>query len=369
MKLVVAPTAYKGTMSPREVADAMTAGIASRYPRAQFVTVPISDGGDGFLECLEGPLGASRRSVVVRGPLHSPLAAAYAINPQGVAVIETAAAIGMARLPARHLDAMGASSGGLGELMAEARQAGAGEFLLGLGGSASTDGGTGMARALGYRFLDRAGRELPEGGGYLGALDHVDAGGLDPGWLLQPIRVACDVDNPLLGPDGCAATYAPQKGATPAQVARLEAGLWRLAEVVLRDLGFDMRRVPFGGAAGGLGAGLAAFLGAELRPGAGLVLETVRLPAALRGVDALVTGEGRLDRQSLFGKAPVVAGRLGRAAGVRSVALVGSTGDGWEAALGDAFDVVMRVPPPEAGETPASTLTRAAALTDLGIGG
>jgi glycerate kinase len=345
VKVVVAPTAFKGTLSPREAAEAIGEGLRRAYPEIQLDLAPVSDGGDGFLECLEGPLRAERRSVVVRGPVHSPVAAAYGLGPGGVGLVEAAQAVGMARLGQGELDALAASSGGLGELLAEVRQGGAQRLVVGLGGSASTDGGTGMARALGYRFLDARGRELPEGGGSLERLARIDASGFDPGWLMLPVDVACDVANPLLGPQGTAAVYAPQKGAGPADVAQLERGMRALAEVVARDLGVDIGDVPHGGAAGGLGAGVAAFLGGRLLGGSDYVLKALDLRVRLAGATALVTGEGRLDGQSLFGKAPVASGRLARTQGVNSIALVGRTGEGWEAAVGDAFDDVRVVSP------------------------
>jgi glycerate kinase len=347
---LVAPTAFKGTLTPGQAAAAIAQGLMAANPGAEVELAPLSDGGDGFLECIEARLGAARRSVVVRGPDHAPLAAAFGLSAEGVAVVEAALAVGLARLGSRGLDPLGASSGGLGELLAETRQAGASEILLGLGGSASTDGGTGMARALGYRFLDAAGVELPEGGGYLTRLARVDSSGFDPAWLMLPIRVACDVDNPLLGPTGSAAMFGPQKGAHAAEVGRLEAGLARLAEVVLADLGVDLADRPHGGAAGGLGAGLVGFLGAELVPGAELVLEVLELDRRIAGAGLLVTGEGRLDGQSLHGKAPVAAGRLARAHGVPALALVGSVGEGWKATLGDAFDEVRSLPAGDAAD-------------------
>ena len=366
MKFVIAPTAFKGTLTPGEAAEAMAAGIRRRHPGADLDIVPISDGGDGFLECLSRPLAAERRSVIVRGPVHAPVAAPFGLTQGGTAVVEAALAVGLALLAPGSLDAIGATSGGLGELLAEARQAGAAEILLGLGGSASTDGGTGMARALGYRFLDESGAELPEGGGYLHRLARIDPSLFDPGWLMLPIRVACDVDNQLLGPDGSAATFGPQKGATPDQVRLLEAGLRRLAEVLRRDLGVDVSAMPFAGSAGGLGAGLSAFLGAELTAGAALVLDEVGFGRRLDGAQALLTGEGRLDGQSLHGKAPVVAGRRARARGLRATALVGTVGEGWRDALGDAFDDVVALPAAAVSRAGAADrLSAAAALLEL----
>jgi glycerate kinase len=284
---------------------------------------------------------------LVRGPLHSPVKATYGLGrgADRMAVVESAQAIGVALVPGGRLDPLGASSGGLGELLAEARQAGARSFLVGLGGSAATDGGTGMARALGYRFLDAGGHELAEGGGTLARLRHIDAAGFDQSWMLLDVDAARDVDNPLLGAEGAAAVYGPQKGATAEQVDRLAAGLERVAEVVRADLGVDVTSLPGAGAAGGLGAGMVAFLGARLLPGGEYVVGEVGLRERLADADLLVTGEGRLDDQSLRGKAPVVAGRVARAAGVRSVCISGSLGEGWQAAVGDAFDAVVTVGP------------------------
>ncbi len=367
---MVAPTAFKGTLGPRDAAEAIATGLTRRRPDLETELLPISDGGDGFLASLEGPLRAGRRSAVVRGPVHSPLAAAYglqAVVDGGAAVVEAALAVGMAHLSPIELDPLNASSGGLGELLAEARQAGARSFLVGLGGSASTDGGTGMARALGYRFLDSSGAELPEGGGPLRRLAHIDPSGFDPAWLMLDVRVACDVDNPLVGPRGSARVYAAQKGAAPAQVTVLEEGMQRLAEVVRRDLQVDVSGLVGAGAAGGLGAGMMAFLGGRLVPGAAMVLDLVGLEPRLQGSTALITGEGRLDGQSLFGKAPVAAGRVARQTGVRSVALVGSTGEGWEGARAEAFDevVVAGTGLPAGPVDAGNRLAAAAALLDF----
>src|SRR5438552_11126432 len=238
---------------------------------------PLSDGGDGFLEALLAAKPATRRRVVVRGPVHAPVGASYALARGGRAVVEAAQACGMALLGEGELDPLGASTGGVGELIAEARQNGATEFVIGVGGSASTDGGTGMARAVGYRFLDGSDAELPEGGGSLRRLARIDSSGLDRGWVLLPLTVACDVDNVLFGEAGAATVYAPQKGADASQVEVLDEGLRHLAEVVSRDLGVDVASVPGAGAAGGLGFGLAAFLGAHLEPGASWFMREVDL--------------------------------------------------------------------------------------------
>jgi glycerate kinase len=310
--------------------------------------------------------GAVVEQTLVRGPVHAPVAAGFGLlrSAEGtLAIVESAQAAGLARLRPDELDPMAASTGGVGEVLREARQRGGDRFLVGVGGTASTDGGTGMARALGYRFLDDAGGELPEGGGPLVRLDRIDPGGFDPSWLLLPVEVACDVDNPLTGERGAAHVFAPQKGATPEQVEALDAGLRRLAEVVRRDLRVDVQGLPGAGAGGGLAGGLVAFLGARLQPGTGPVFEAVGLERRLAGVDLMITGEGQLDGQSLYGKAPVAAGRLARSMGVRAVALVGRLGPGWEATLGDAFDEVHAIAPPEM--TAEEAISRAAELLSV----
>jgi len=353
VKVVVAPNAFKGSLAPVAAAQAIETGLRRADSRVECDLAPLSDGGDGFLEVMLAARPATRRKVVVRGPVHAPVAATYAIEPGGAALIEAAAACGIALLGAGNLDALGASTGGVGELLAEARHATG--ITVGVGGSASTDGGTGMARALGYRFLDPLGHELAEGGGSLHRLDRIDSSGFDPAWMLVPVTVACDVDNPLYGAQGAATVYAPQKGADPEEVELLDRGLRRLAEVMRRDLGVDVAAQPGAGAAGGLGGGLAGFLGARLQGGAEWVMASIRLEERLRGADLLVTGEGRLDSQSLRGKAAVGAGRLARGMGIRAVALVGRLDEGGEGAQGDAFDDIRLVAPPGMGGDEAMT--------------
>ena len=344
MKVVVAPNAFKGSLSPLAAAHAIENGLRRAGGPLECDIAPVSDGGDGFLEVMLAANPVTRRKVVVRGPLHTPVAATYAVDAGGAALIEAAAACGIALLDADSLDPLGASTGGVGELLAQARQEGPREVIVGLGGSASTDAGTGMARALGYRFLNAGGAELPEGGGSLHLLDRIDSSGFDPAWMMLPATVACDVDNPLFGAAGSAAVYSPQKGADPAQVEILDVGLRRAAEVMRRDLGLDVADQPGAGAAGGLGAGLAGF-GARLESGSDLVMRSIRLEQWLFGADLLVTGEGRLDSQSLRGKAAVGVGQMARRLGVRAVALVGALGHGWEEARDQAFDDVRVVAP------------------------
>lgn len=315
-RILVAPNAFKGCLSAARAADAMARGARRAAPGAVIDRMPISDGGDGLMEVLLAHLGGRRVSLTVTGPLGRPRRAAYALLAgRREAVIEMAQASGLARLPPGELDALGATSFGTGELVADALRRGARRVLVGMGGAASNDGGAGAAQALGARLLDRAGRDLPFGAAALERLDRVDASGIEPLLRGAEILAVSDVRNPLLGRFGSARVYGPQKGATPAMVRRLEKALGRYARVLKRDLGRDVAGLPGAGAAGGLGAGLAAFLGAELVPGAELVLERLGARKRVASASLVLTGEGRLDFQSFFGKAPVTLARLAKTRG------------------------------------------------------
>lgn len=318
MRIVVAPDKFKGTLDAAGVADAVAAGIGRVLPDAEVVTRPVADGGDGTVAAA---LRAGYRPVeaVVSGPGGDPVRAVFAVDG-GVAVVELATAAGLELAPKAPLTA---STRGVGELITAALDAGARRVVLGIGGSATTDGGTGMLSALGVRFLDAAGQPLPPGGAALARLDRVDTSGLDPRLAGTEVVVATDVDNPLTGPRGAAHVFGPQKGATGDDVAVLDAALSRLAAVLLRDLGADVDAVPGAGGAGGTAAGAVAVLGAALTSGAHLVCDLVGLDAAMAGAALVVTGEGSLDEQTLSGKAPAVVAQRARAAGVPCVGLAG----------------------------------------------
>jgi glycerate kinase len=330
LTVVVAPDSFKGSLPAHEAAAAVDAGLRQAGGFAgvevEVRQRPVADGGEGTVDVV---LAAGWRRVerTVSGPTGEQLRAHLALSPEGTepptAVVELAAAAGLGLLPAGRPDARGASTRGVGELVAAALDEGARRVVLGIGGSATTDGGTGMASALGARFLDDAGNPLPPGGAALGQLARVDVSGLDPRLQHVEMVVACDVDNPLTGPNGAAHVYGPQKGAGPGDVAALDAALGRLAEVLRRDLGLDVERVPGAGAAGGVGAGALAFLGARLTPGIDLLLDLVGFDAALSGADLVVTGEGSFDTQTLSGKAPIGVARRACAAGVPVVVLAG----------------------------------------------
>ncbi|MGH7765036.1 MAG: glycerate kinase [Candidatus Dormibacteraceae bacterium] len=332
MKIVVAPNAFKGTLTAAQAAAAIARGVREVFPDAEIVEVPVADGGDGTAVALVSALHGELRSVRVEGPLGDPVDAGYGLVLSGrTAVVELAAASGLALVPSGRLDPMKASTYGFGQVLEAARFAGVAEVIAGIGGSATNDGGAGMAQALGYRLLDAHGRDLERGGAALGRLGSIDATAFNPAWRSIGVRVACDVTNPLTGPLGASAVYGPQKGADPGLVRILDAALARFAEVVERDLGRRVAEMPGAGAAGGTGAGLVAFLGAELVSGAPLVVDASGFNEKLEGAALVITGEGRADWQTASGKAPGEVARRARAAGVPVLLLAGSKGPGWEA--------------------------------------
>jgi glycerate kinase len=321
--VLVAPDKFKGSLSSAAVADAMAVGARRALRDPTVVTRPLADGGEGTVEALVEALGGELRTERVAGPLGDPVEAGFALLEDGRGAIEVAAACGL-WLVAEHPDALRATSRGAGDLIAAALGAGTEAIIVGVGGTASTDGGTGAARALGWRFLDAAGRELSPGGAALSQLARIDSRGVDPRLTGVRLRGACDVGNELLGPDGAARVFGPQKGArSPHQVELLEAGLERLAQRIEDDLGVAVAGRWGAGAGGGLGAGLVAFFGAELGPGFALIAEAVRLKDEIARADVVVTGEGRLDAQSAGGKVPVGVARMAVDAGTRCVAVAG----------------------------------------------
>lgn len=328
-RIVVAPQALKGSLDAQAVARAIAAGVTVVLPDADLVSIPVADGGEGTTRVLVEETGGSLHYVSVTGPLGDPIEAAFGIlgrtqTGRGrVAVIEMASASGLPLLPPSRRDPRHASTRGTGELMRAALDASCDELIIGIGGSATNDGGAGMAQALGARFLDAGGHELAPGGAALADLDRIDTSGLDPRLRHVRVRVACDVRNPLTGPEGASAIYGPQKGATADMVTELDAALARFAAVVQRDLGVDVATIPGGGAAGGLGAGLVAFADAELLSGARLVLDVLDFAQRIAGAHLLFTAEGCLDAQTEYGKITSAVADMAHAAGARVVALAG----------------------------------------------
>ncbi len=331
MKVVVAPNSFKGSLPAAEAATAIARGVREALPDAEVVEIPVADGGDGTVEALVSARKGTFLDVEVEGPLGNPVRATYGLIDGGrTGVVELATSSGLALVPVDRLDPRKATTYGFGQLLEAVRKQGVAAIIAGIGGSATNDGGAGMAQALGYRLLDAAGHDLSRGGAALAHLERIDRSGFDQGWRSLRVMVACDVTNPLTGPQGATYVYGPQKGADPRAVRELDAALARLAVVIEGDLGKQVADIPGAGAAGGAGAGLVAFLDAKLVKGAPLVVDASGFDQALRGARLVITGEGRVDGQTAFGKAPGEVAKRAKSAGIPTLLLAGSRGPGWE---------------------------------------
>jgi glycerate kinase len=327
MKIVIAPDSYKESLSALEVAQAVEAGFRQVFPDAEYVLVPVADGGEGTVDAMVAATGGRKEIVSVTNALGEPVEAFYGLTGDGeTAVIEMAAASGLMLVPAAQRNPLRTSSRGTGELIRAALDAGARRFILGIGGSATNDGGAGMVQALGARLLDAEGRDLDGSGGDLARLERIDVAALDARLAECRIEVACDVDNPLTGARGASAVFGPQKGATPEMVQVLDANLGRLARIIERDLGVAVDQVPGAGAAGGMGAAMLAFFGATLKPGIEIVTAAVDLDAHVRDADLVITGEGRIDIQTVHGKTPIGVARVAKRHGKPVIGIAGSLG-------------------------------------------
>ncbi len=358
MRIVVAPQEYKGTLSAAEAAVAMAQAVRRVLPGADVLVLPLADGGPGTVAAIVGAAGGSTRTANVTGPLDAKVDAEWGLLDDGTAVIEMAAAAGLLLVDECQRDPQIATTYGVGELIRAALGAGCRRMIVGLGGSATNDGGAGMAQALGVRLLDAQGRELLYGGAALALLDRIDVSGIDPPVSDCEALGATDVRNPLCGPEGASIVYGPQKGASPEVANKLDEALRHYAEIIERDLGVSVVEVPGAGAAGGLGAGLIAYLGATIRPGIDVIAEAVRLAERIRGADLVLTGEGRLDRQTAFGKTVAGVARIARAEGVPVIVVPGALGDGWESIL----PLVATVQPATGDGEPARRLADAVEL-------
>ncbi|MBL0949421.1 MAG: glycerate kinase, partial [Pseudomonas sp.] len=345
MKIVIAPDSFKESLSAPDVAAAIARGWQQVFPDAECLLRPMADGGEGTVDALLAAVGGERREHEVRGPMGAPVKAHWGWLGQGTAVIEMAAASGLHWVPREQRDARLACSFGTGELIREALDAGATRIILGLGGSATNDAGLGLLQALGVRFLDAQGNQLSPGGAALASLDQLDLSSLDARLLKVQIEVAADVDNPLCGPRGASAVFGPQKGATPEHVAELDTALGRFARIAAATLGEDHAEFPGVGAAGGLGFAARAFLKASFRPGIELVAELSGLAAAVENADLVITGEGRMDAQTLHGKTPVGVARVARTAGVPVIALSGSLGENYQALYEAGIEAAFSLAP------------------------
>ncbi len=344
MHILIAPTAFKGSLSPMQAADAILAGLRASGLDATYDRLPLADGGDGTLESFLAT-GGRRVEAETVDALLRPLRAPFALFDDGTAVIEMALASGLALIAPRERDALRATSTGTGLLMQAALDVGARRIIVGLGGSATTDGGAGALAALGVRLLDGSGDEIGQGGGGLGDVVRIDASALDPRWCTTEVIYATDVENLALGEQGAARVFAPQKGASPEKVETLEANLSHYFAAIARQSGVDVRSIPGGGAAGAIAAGLLAFLGGRIASGVDLILEHHRIDDRLRHTQLVITGEGKLDSQTMGGKAPLGIARRAAAAGVRTVALVGAFEGDAQAAHEGGFWSVMPITP------------------------
>lgn len=346
MKIVIAPDKYKGSLTALEVARAIATGLRRVLPNLEVVEVPMADGGEGTVQSLVDATGGTLREVEVTGPLGERRPASYGILGDGrTAVIEMAAASGLALVPRDRRNPLITTTRGTGDLIKAALDEGCTRLIIGIGGSATNDAGAGMAQALGARLLDVNGQELGPGGAELARLARIDLGGLDSRIRSGAVEVvvACDVANPLTGPQGASSVYGPQKGATPEMVQQLDAALANFARVVKRDLGLEVDTIPGAGAAGGLGAGLIAFLGGELKPGVEIVLEVTGLVEKLEGADLVITGEGAMDGQTAYGKTPSGVARVAKERGIPVIAIVGTVGKGIEEVYGIGIDAVFSI--------------------------
>ena len=317
MRIVFAIDSFKGSLSSIEAGNAAAEGARRVFPDAECVVRPLADGGEGTVEALAAGLGGELRTVAVTGPAGRPAEAAYGVVG-GTAIMEMAQAAGITLVSGAERNPLHTTTFGVGEMIRDALAHGCRRFVVGIGGSATNDGGAGMLQALGFRLLDREGRDIPRGGEGLASLARIDRTMALPELAACEFRIACDVTNPLCGARGASAVFGPQKGATPAMVATLDAALAHFAAVAGGDPDF-----PGAGAAGGLGFAFREFLGGELKSGVALVLEETRFEEAIRGADLVVTGEGRLDAQTVMGKAPIGVARLAKRSGKKVLAFSG----------------------------------------------
>lgn len=328
MKVLVAPDGFKGSIDGYQAAEAIRQGLGRVSTAIEVDCLPVTDGGDGLVDILVQALGGNIVEVAVADPLGRLMQAGLGhIEATGTGIVEMARASGLVLVEESCRNPLYTTTLGTGQLIIECLERGVKHLIIGLGGSATCDGGIGVGQALGYRFLDRDGKELEPVGASLGRIAAIDSTAVDQRIFELEVEAVCDVANPLTGPRGASPVYSPQKGAGPSEVAQLNAGLANLAAVIRKEMGIDVEQVAGAGAAGGLGAGVIAFLGGKLRPGIELVLDLLDFDSRLEGVDLVITGEGRIDYQTGFDKAPAGVAAAARRAGIPCVALAGGVED------------------------------------------
>tara|TARA_B100000949_G_C14257931_1_gene441445 strand:+ start:134 stop:1279 length:1146 start_codon:yes stop_codon:yes gene_type:complete len=344
VKIVIAPQAFKGSLSALNVANAVQKGVRRIFPDAQILTCPVADGGDGTLETLVESSGGKIMETNVADPTGKPIVAQWgAMGDGNTAVIEMARTSGLALLTLEERDPLNATTYGLGEIIVSALNKGFRKFIVGIGGSATNDAGAGMAQALGIRLMDREGRNLVFGGAALQNLSVIDTSSIDQRVLESNFQIACDVNNPLTGPEGASAVYGPQKGATEENVIQLDSALGVFAEVAKRDLGKDISNLEGAGAAGGLGAGMIAFVEGHLRAGVDIVLDTVNLAEKLESADLVITGEGSIDFQTVYNKAPIGVARMAKARGIPTIGISGMLGKNYQIVHNHGIDAALSI--------------------------
>lgn len=330
-KVILIPDSFKGTMDSASICKIMEQQIKIHYPDVETVSIPVADGGEGSVDAFLTAVGGEKKTLTVTGPFFEPVDSFYGIINGDTAIIEMAACAGLP-LAGEHLDPAAATTFGVGELILDALKSGCKKIILGLGGSCTNDAGTGMAAALGVQFFDEDDREFVPTGGTLCKVKRINTENINSKIAGILFSAMCDIDNPLYGPTGAAYVFAPQKGADAAMVEELDKGLQHIASVIRNDLKKDVSNLPGSGAAGGLGAGVAAFLNAALQPGIDIVLDTVHFDQLLKGADLVFTGEGKMDTQSLRGKVVIGVARRAKTADVPVIAVVGDIGDNIDAA-------------------------------------
>ncbi|MFA0441192.1 glycerate kinase [Vibrio sp. 10N.286.49.C2] len=344
MKIVIAPDSYKESLTAMEVAQAIENGFQQIFPDAEYIKLPMADGGEGTVQSLIDATGGELIPVNVTGPLGAPVDGFLGIVGDGsTAVIEMAAASGIHLVPADKRDPLVTTSYGTGELIKAALDMGVRHIIVGIGGSATNDAGLGMAQALGVQLRDSNGNELGYGGGELSKLASIHTEDMDPRLSDIKLEIACDVDNPLCGPKGASAVFGPQKGATPAMVAILDTNLSHYADVIKATNGKDVKHTPGAGAAGGLGAAFLGLFNASLRPGIQIVMDAVNLSGVVKDADLVITGEGRIDSQTIHGKTPVGVARTAKQTQVPVIAIAGSTAKDCHVVYDHGIDAVYSV--------------------------
>ncbi|WP_026562958.1 glycerate kinase [Bacillus sp. J37] len=346
MKIVIAPDSFKESLSAMEAALAIERGFKRIFPNADYQKMPMADGGEGTVQSLVDATNGSIKERIVTGPLGNPVKAFFGLMGDGkTAVIEMAAASGLHLVPFERRNPLVTTTRGTGELILSALDLGVEHMIIGVGGSATNDGGAGMVQALGGRLLDSDGNDIQAGGGVLSEIASIDLTGLDQRLTEIKIEVACDVDNPLTGPRGASAIFGPQKGATPEMVQLLDQNLTHFADVVEASLGRSFRNIEGAGAAGGLGASLVAFLNAELKRGIQIVLDAVNFDEVVEDANLVITGEGRIDSQTIYGKTPIGVAKAAKKYGVPVIGVAGSLSKDCDVVYEHGIDALFSIVP------------------------